>query len=116
MQNAQIRELIFSDEFDEYFNSLPDNIKEKFDYVMHIMRIQKVVNTKFVKHLENTEFYEMRVSVGSNEYRSIIFAIDGSSFMDSKTVLLLNGFLKKSTKQYKSEVSKARSIMSKMEE
>jgi len=116
MQNGQIRELIFSDEFDKYFNSLPDNIKEKFDYVMHIMRTQRVVCNKFVKNLENTEFYEMRVSIGSNEYRSIIFAIDGSCFMDSKNVLLLNGFLKKGTKQYKSEVSKARSIVSKMEE
>lgn len=115
MQNDLIRELIFTEEFNEFLNSLPEKVKEKFEFVMLIMRTQKVVNNKFVKHLENTEFYEMRISVSSNEYRSIIFAVDGNSFMDSKYVLLLNGFLKKSTKQYKSEVTKARSIMKKME-
>lgn len=41
------------------------------------------VSTKFVKHLENTDLYEMRVSVGNNEYRTILFAVDKSNIIES---------------------------------
>lgn len=111
-----IRELIWSEEFDSYYQSLSSSVKEKFDYVMNIMRTQKVVNTKFVKQLEGTEFYEMRISVNSNEYRSVIFTIDSPSFIECTQALLLNGFLKKGTKQYKKEIQIARKIITKFEE
>lgn len=78
-----------------------------------IIKTQYVVNKKFVKNLEGTEFYEARVSVGTNEYRTIVFAIDSQSFIESKRVLFLNSFLKKDTKQYKSEIEIARQIMNK---
>lgn len=78
-----------------------------------IIKTQYVVNKKFVKNLEGTEFYEARVSVGNNEYRTIIFAIESLSFMESKRVLFLNSFLKKSTKQYKGEIEIARQIIKK---
>ena len=39
------------------------------------------------------------------------FAIDSFSFIESKRVLFLNSFLKKSTKQYKGEIEKARQIL-----
>ena len=42
----------------------------------------------------------MRVSVGSNEYRTVLFAIDNSNVILSTKIILLNGFLKKSTKDY----------------
>ena len=111
-----IRELLITPEFEEYYNAQPDNVKEKFKYVMHVMKSLRVVNAKFIKVLEKTEFYEMRVSLGSNEHRSIIFTMDATNFMDSKRVILLNAFLKKSTKQYKSEIQKARAILSKLED
>lgn len=113
--NNPVRELFWSKEFDTYYQSLAPNIKEKFDYVMTIMRTQRVVNSKFVKILENTEFYEMRVSVGNNEYRSIVFTIDSRSFVECRNVILLNVFQKKSTKQYKGEIQIARNIIKKME-
>lgn len=37
--------------------------------------------------------YEVRVSVGTNEYRTILVAVDTSSFMESKKVVFLNSFL-----------------------
>ena len=76
-----------------------------------IIKTQYVVNKKFVKNLENTEFYEARISVGTNEYRTIIFAVDSISFIESKKVVFLNSFLKKGNKQYKGEVEKARRIL-----
>ena len=110
------REVILSDEFMDYYRSLPEKVRTKYDYVMQIIRSQYVVNEKFVKHLENTEFYEARVSVGTDEYRTIIFAIDSQSFIESKTVLFLNSFLKKDSKQYKSEIKKAETIIEKYKE
>lgn len=87
--------------------------KTKYDYVEMIIKTQYVVNKKFVKNLEGSEFYEARVSVGSNEYRTIVFAIDSLSFIESKRVLFLNSFLKKDTKQYKGEIETARQILNK---
>lgn len=107
----EIRETYHSEEYEKYYNSLDEKTKTKFDYVESIIKTQYVVNKKFVKHLEGTEFYEARVSVGTNEYRTIIFAIDAQSFMESKRVLFLNSFLKKDTKQYKGEIKIARLIM-----
>lgn len=100
--NEDIRETFHSEEYDQYYNSLNEKIKVKYDYVESIIKTQYVVNKKFVKNLEGTEFYEARVSVGTNEYRTIVFTIDSQSFMESKRVLFLNSFLKKDTKQYKS--------------
>ena len=78
-----------------------------------IIKTQYVVNRKFVKNLEDTEFYEARITVGTNEHRTIVFAVDSISFMESKRVLFLNSFLKKGTKQYKGEIETARRILNK---
>ena len=111
--NEYIRETIHTLEYEEYYASLDEKTKAKFDYVESIVKTQYMVNKKFVKNLEGTEFYEARVSVGTNEHRTIIFAIDSISFIESKRVLFLNSFLKKSTKQYKREVENARQILNK---
>ena len=111
--NEYIRETIHSREYDEYYAKLNEKIQAKYDYVEMIIKTQYVVSKKFVKNLEGTEFYEARVSVGNNEYRTIIFAVESLSFMESKRVFLLNSFLKKDTKQYKGEIETARHILNK---
>ena len=63
----------------------------------------KVVHSAFVKKLINTDFYELRIKAG-NEIRIIIFTIDHSSFIESKKVICLNGFIKKSNKDYKKAI------------
>ena len=72
-----------------------------------------MVNKKFVKHLENTDFYELRVSISSDEYRAVLFARDNSSFIQSKRGILLNSFVKKGTKQYKAEIKLAERLLKK---
>ena len=111
--NEDIRETIHSVEYDEYYACLDEKTKAKYDYVEMIIKTQYVVSKKFVKNLEDTEFYEARVSIGNNEYRTIIFAVETLSFMESKRVLFLNSFLKKGTKQYKCEIETARRILEK---
>ena len=111
--NGEVRETFHSAEYDEYYATLDARIKAKYDYVETIIKTQYVVNKKFVKKLEGTEFYETRISVGTNEYRTIIFAVDTASFIESKRVLFLNSFLKKGTKQYQGEIETARQILNK---
>lgn len=99
-----------SAEFDEFYNSLPENVQNKVKYALNIIAEVKVVNTKLVKKLVETDFYELRISVG-NEYRVILFTIDQESFVEAEQILLLNGFMKKSTKDYKKELQKAQRIL-----
>ena len=46
-----------------------------------------------------------------NEWRVILLTIDSESFIECESVLLLNGFIKKSTKDYRKEIMKAQKIL-----
>ncbi|MDD4800168.1 MAG: addiction module toxin RelE [Proteiniphilum sp.] len=61
--------------------------------------------------MENSELYEMRVSIGNNEHRSLLFAIDNISFIECTQAVLLNSFLKKDNKQYRKEIIRAKEIL-----
>lgn len=119
MEEENIRQVIYSEEFDAFYRGLDSKIQDKFDYGLRLIKTQYVVNNqyvvnkKFVKHLENTDFYELRVSISSDEYRTVLFAIDNSSFIQSKRVILLNSFVKKGTKQYKAEIKLAERLLKK---
>ena len=108
-----IRELIHTTEFDEYFDSLDEHTKDKFSACMEILETVYVISTKFAKRIIEAEegIYEMRVSVGFNEYRTIIFAIDHENIIQAKQIILLNSFLKKDKKDYKKQVKKAINIL-----
>lgn len=88
-----------------------DKVRHKFDYVISMIRNEKVIATKFVKHLKGTDLYEMRVSVGTNEYRTILFAVNTDNIILSTKILVLNAFLKKSSKDYDKEIKKAIKIL-----
>ena len=57
-----------------------------------------------------TDFFELRVSV-DNEIRVILFAVDNDNINLATNVILLNGFVKKSTKDYDKEITKAINIL-----
>lgn len=57
----------------------------------------------------------MRVSVGTNEYRTILFTMDSNNVINATKIVLLNGFLKKSTKDYKKQVAIAQKILKGLE-
>ena len=111
MEEKLIRNIIYSDEFEEYYASMNEQLKKKYDYALQIVKSQYVVSSKIVKSLEKTDFYELRISISSNEYRTILLAVDHDNYIQSKNVLLLNSFLKKDTKQYKAEIKKAQNIV-----
>ena len=75
--------IIYSDEFEEYYASMNEQLKKKYDYALQIVRSQYVVSSKIVKSLENSDFYELRISISSNEYRTILLAVDHDNFIQS---------------------------------
>lgn len=112
----RIREATYTKEFEEYYRHLSEKIREKYDYVFEIMFTKYVVSNIFVKRLEKTEFYEMRVSLGNNQYRTVLFAIDADNFMQCTRMVMLNSFVEKSSKQYQSEIKKAQRLLKEWEE
>lgn len=116
ISDKDIREVLKTDEFDLYFESLDERTKIKYDYAIQLIKTIRIVNEKFVKKIQNTELYEVRVSVGTNEHRTILVTVDSPTFMEATKVVLLNSFLKKDTKQYKREIEKARTIIKELEE
>ena len=105
-----MRTVIKTSAFDAFYASVGERVQTKIDYALTMIIHMKVVSSKFVKKLEGTEFYEMRVSVG-NEYRVILLSIDNESFIESERIVLLNGFMKKSTKDYKTQIGIAKKII-----
>jgi len=112
MENSISLRIIYkSDEFERFYENLTNVAKVKFDYVFNVIQTVYALPTKFVKRLVNTNLYEMRISIGSNEYRSILFAMDHENIIQASRILLLNGFLKKSEKDYQQQIDKAEKLL-----
>lgn len=85
------RIIYFGDYFKEFVKSLDDNVREKIDYVLDMLKKLKKVNPKFVNHIRDGLF-ELRVEWEGNIYR-VFFVFDSGNI-----VVLFNGFKKKSQK------------------
>jgi hypothetical protein len=105
-----MRTLFKTSAFNDYYSTLPAQVQEKIEHVINILSQQKVVNSKFVKKLENTDYYELRIST-DNEYRFILFAVDHPNIIEATQVILMNGFIKKSSKDYKKQIKIAERII-----
>ena len=105
------RELIYSTEYMEFVDSLSENEQEKMLYAVTVLGTLKSLSTKFVKKLINTVFYELRVSVLDKELRVVLFPVDSENINMASQIVMLNGFVKKSTKDYEKEIRKAVKIL-----
>ena len=112
---GSVRSIFYTNEFKIFYNSLDDKVKKKIDYIIALIKDFKLIHSDFVKKLINTEFYEIRISVGTNEYRSILFSIDHKNIIEATEIVMLIGFLKKSTKDYDKQIKKAEKILTKLE-
>jgi mRNA-degrading endonuclease RelE of RelBE toxin-antitoxin system len=104
------RKLIYSPEYMAFMQSANPRTREKLSYVISILETVTQLPAKFVKKLVDTDFYELRVSV-DNEVRIILFSADNENINLASKVILLNGFVKKSTKDYDREIAKAVNIL-----
>ena len=110
MSDITRRELIYSPEYMEFVRNANPRTREKLRYAVSILQTVPQIPAKFVKKLVNTDFYELRVSV-DNEVRVILFSADNDNINLATNVVLLNGFVKKSTKDYDMEITKAINIL-----
>lgn len=108
-----MRNIIRTPEFDEFYNSLDEKIQAKIDYALSVLNTIQVVSTKLVKKLSGTQFYELRIT-SQNEYRVILLCCDNDNFINANDILFLNGFIKKSTKDYDKQIKIASSIIEKL--
>lgn len=112
---TDIRTIYKSQEFEQFYENLPNMVKAKFEHIFNVVQTVYALPTRFVKRLVNTELYELRVSVGTNEYRTILFAIDHDNIIQATRIILLNGFLKKSEKDYRKQIIIAEKILNDLE-
>ena len=105
-----LRNISYTKALEEFYEEVPPNVQFKLKYALDIITEMRIVNSKLVKKLTNTPFYELRISV-NNEYRVILFAADNDNFRDATSIVLLNGFIKKSTKDYKKQIERANHII-----
>ena len=104
------RELIYSSEYMDFYRKSNRRTQEKLLYATSILETVTPVPSKFVKKLVGTDFYEMRISVDT-EIRVILFSIDNDNINEAKSVVFLNGFIKKSTKYYEKAIAEGLKIL-----
>ena len=104
------RDLIYTQEFMEFLKEATPRVREKLYYASSILETVTPVPAKFVKKLINTDFYELRISV-DNEIRVILFAVNNDNINLATSIIVLNGFIKKSNRDYDKEIIKAINIL-----
>lgn len=104
------RNLLYSEEFVQFKQTLGQRALEKLDYCISILQHEMPLSQKFVKKILSSDFYELRISV-DNEIRVILFAIDNLNINLATKILILNGFVKKSNKDYDKQIKKAYNIL-----
>ncbi len=105
-----MREILITPECLEFIDNQDRRVSIKFFQLIEVIEEVKVVHSNFVKKLINTDFYELRIKAG-NEIRVIIFSIDHSNFTECTKAVCLNGFHKKSTKDYKKAIKQAEKLL-----
>lgn len=106
-----MRDIVITKECLDFIDGQEERVIKKFFQLVEIMGEVKIIHSNFVKKLQSTQFYELRIKSG-NEYRIIMFAIDHLNFAECNKVVCLNGFIKKSTKDYKKALKQADLLLS----
>src|SRR6056297_144256 len=93
-----------------FVDSQGTRVSDKFFQLIEIIGEVKIVHSNFIKKIKNSRFYELRIQAG-NEYRIMIFAIDHLNFSECTKAVCLNGFVKKSNKDYVKGIKQAEKIL-----
>ncbi len=101
-----VRQVIFYKRyFHDFFELQNKKVQEKIDFVLDMVAFAERIPMQYFKHLEGTDgLYEIRVQQGGNNFR-IFCCLD-----EGKVVVLFNGFVKKTEKTPKTELTKAERI------
>ncbi len=105
-----MREIIIAQECLDFIDSQNERVVIKFFQLIEVIGEVRIVHSNFVKKLQNTQFYELRIKAG-NEYPVVIFAIDHLNFTECTKAICLYAFQKKSTRDYKNAIRHAENIL-----
>lgn len=94
----------------EFRQSLGQRALKKLDYCVVILQHEMPLSQKFVKKIIGSDLYELRISV-ENEIRVFLIAADNENINLATKIVALNGFVKKSTKDYEKQIKKAYNIL-----
>jgi len=108
-----MREIYISEECEKYIlEETSDRVESKFKYLLEVLEKHNIVHSAFVEKLTNTKYYELKIKA-ENQIRVIIFTIDNENFNSSNEIILLNGFLKRTNKDYKKAIKIADGLIKK---
>ena len=107
------RNIRYSEEYMQFKATLNQRALQKLDYCIAILQTEMPLSQKFVKKVLSSDFYELRVSV-DNEIRVILFSADNPNISLATEIIVLNGFVKKSNKDYDKQIKKAYNILTSM--
>jgi hypothetical protein len=105
-----MREIDITEECLKFIDKQNNRVSLKFFQLIEVIGEIKIVNSNFLKKLQSTQFYELRIKAG-NEYRIVLFAIDHLNFSECTKAVCLCGFQKKGTKDYKKAIKQAEKIL-----
>lgn len=97
--------LIYKHYFTDFYTRQTEEVQEKIDWTIGVVRDLPRIPEKYFKHMEGTDgLFEIRVQVGNNIYRIFCF------FDAGNLVVLGNGFQKKSQQTPPNEIKRALKI------
>ena len=101
-----IRNIIaYREYFIEFYKAQENKVQEKIEYVLDLVRFERIVPKKFFKYLENTDgIYEIRVITTFKSIRILCF------FDEGNLVVLTNCFIKKTRKTPRKEIKLAEKL------
>ena len=105
-----MREIEITPECLEFIDNQDKRVGRKFFQLIELIGELRIVHSNFIKKLESTDFYELRIKAG-NEYRVVIFSIDHENFDECTKAICLTAFLKKSTKDYRKAIKRAERVL-----
>ncbi len=112
----EVRVIYKTVEYQNFYDKLDDDDAiKKIAYLETIMRKEKIISSKIAKKLVGTDLYELRILL-KNQYRVLFFTIDSEDLNQATMLLLLNGFIKKSTKDYPKQIKQAYKILAQWEQ
>jgi phage-related protein len=103
-----IRQIIaYKNYFEDFLLALDIRTQNKIYKIISLLETMEKVPSNYFKHISGTKgLYEARVQLGSNTWRIFCFLDEGN------LVVLLNGFTKKTEKTPRTEIEKAKILMS----
>lgn len=94
--------VVFKKFFWDFYGNLNHRAQKKIEWTLGLVRDLEVIPSKYFKSIAGTQgLFEIRVQYGNDAYRIFCF------LNESRCVVLLNGFKKKTNRTPKREIEKA---------